>query len=283
MKIQDGKLVVKDGKAACECCEGGGDDDWVDEIEPGFPGPNGPGPGPDPDDPDCCDCDPEVNPTGCTNCWDDTTDVALEGGGSVLVVERRVRVALRVLGSLRLFAERVDGSGTVTDTYDVSFPIEIIIDSYPGEGDEYCAADVEETDSLTVTAGSEDFLFDYTITLDWDTNYGFIVQGVFNIVPDNAAFTGGNAVYHFLSVTGSSGTTVTNGVIITNTSGLENESDEEAYTIEMGTCRTRDTQSFSGLSSESRSPLTGEPFVRSITELTSLSVDMVVGNVFPCP
>jgi hypothetical protein len=286
MKIQDGKLVVKDGKAACECC--GGDDDWLDELDPTFPGPNGSGSGPDPEDPVCCDCDPEVNLTRCTNCWDDETDVVFDGNGFVLSVERRVRVALRFVASLRLFAEKVNGSGVVTDTYDVDFPINIILDSEPPnvgvDPDGFCGAQAVETvegDGI-VSIGGRDFVNLYTISLVWNTEIGFFLEGTFVIGPTDPAFTGGFAVGHEFSVTGVSGATVTDGIIITNTSSTENEQVTGSYTIPMGTCQTRNTQEFGGLSAESRSPPTGQPFVRSITELTNLSIDMVVGNVFPC-
>jgi len=286
MKIQDGKLVVKDGKAACECC--GGDDDWLDELDPTFPGPNGSGSGPDPEDPVCCDCDPEVNLTRCTNCWDDETDVVFDGNGFVLSVERRVRVALRFVASLRLFAEKVNGSGVVTDTYDVDFPIEIILDSEPPnvgvDPDGFCGAQAVETvegDGI-VNIGGVDFIFLYTINLNWSVDNGFVVEGVFSIGTTDPAFTGSFGTEHRLEVFGVSGTTVTDGILLRNLRGAESEDDARNYTIPMGTCQTRNTQEFGGLSAESRSPPTGQPFVRSITELTNLSIDMVVGNVFPC-
>jgi hypothetical protein len=78
MKIQDGKLVVKDGKAACECCGGSPDElpPWLSEddvelIDPIIGGPGG--------TPSCC-----PNDTGCT------TFSTLLGGPKT--VDARVRV-----------------------------------------------------------------------------------------------------------------------------------------------------------------------------------------------
>jgi hypothetical protein len=59
-RVINGRLAVRDGRLACDCCggDGGGDDipDWVDPNEPG--GPGGPGGPTDPGgDPRCCSGD----------------------------------------------------------------------------------------------------------------------------------------------------------------------------------------------------------------------------------
>jgi hypothetical protein len=67
MKIQDGKLVVKDGKAACECCEGDPVDlpPWVCPECPDWGGgPGGPVPPTNPSGtPRCCAGDTICTPT----------------------------------------------------------------------------------------------------------------------------------------------------------------------------------------------------------------------------
>jgi hypothetical protein len=280
MKIQAGKLVVKDGMAACECC--GGDPDWLDNLDPPFPVPDGPGSGPQPG-PDivCCNCDPESNLTRCTNCWNFVTDVVFDGGSFNLVVDRRVRVALRFVASLRLFAEAFNSSGVLLDTYDVVLPINIILDSYPGDGDEYCGAEVEEVvegDGI-INIGGREFAYLYTINLNYNTQLGFVLSGEFQI----GLTTGGSNFYtpgpsHSLSVLGISGTTITNGIRI---QAGQTEATKE-YTIPMGTCETRNAQDLGGLYVESVQQESGLGFQRTITDLTNLSIDMVVGNVFPC-
>lgn len=68
-KVIDGKLAVRDGQLACNCCGEIDDDlpDWVDPDPPGG-GPNGPRPPTNPDgDPNCCNLFGAV----CTTLGDD--------------------------------------------------------------------------------------------------------------------------------------------------------------------------------------------------------------------
>lgn len=280
---EDGSVVYTDDPAKCVCCGAEPKDDWLDDVDPDFPGPNGPGPGPDPDDPDCCTCDPATNLTRCRNCWDQSTDVDAISGE--LDIDKRVRVAGRVLATVRLFAERTNASGAVIATYDETFPIEVIIDSYPGSGGGFCSAQVDETDSTTITIGGNDFFYDYTIDFAWGTSDGFTVDGRFDMAIDDSDFVGGTAVTHSIEITGQSGFTTIDGVLSRATIGFPTGTPvaTEDYTITMGTCKTRDTQSFGGIVADARSPATGHPALRAITEIQSLEIDVVVGNVIPCP
>lgn len=280
-KVIDGRRATDSNT---DCCCGPGEDDWIDDQGPDFPGPNGPGPGPNPSDPDCCGCADPPNQTGCNNCWDADDDVDLLSGE--LAVERRVRVAARIQATVRLYAKRTDSGGATVAEYDETYTIDYIGDSYPGDGDEYCAADFSESDLITAEAvGSEEFSGLWNHELTWSTDNGFSSYGFsLEIGNDDAAWSGGFAATHRIDVAAASGSTISDGVMARAQTASGTNDATDAVTIALdGTCASREQQSFSSINASRRDPASGHPSIEVKTEIQSLSFDLVVGNVFACP
>lgn len=294
--VRNGKVIYKDAAkfggdvvftgdaATCECCESGPPvDDWIDDRDPVFPGPGGGGPGPDPTDPDCCSCG-FTNETGCRNCWDDATDVS----SGVLAVAKRVRVAARIIGSLRVYAERTDPPNV--DSYDETIPFELIVDSYPGLGGEFCDANGFDLATTTVTAGGRDFDVAVDLDVSFDTDTGFAVTANININPAFSPFTGGGSVNHRFSVLATSGETETNGWeaavsgnLFTGFPAPAGSVDAAPLTLPIGGCRSRHIRNAPALAAYWRAPVVGTLEAEGGTDVVSGNIDMVVGNVIPCP
>lgn len=280
--VQNGKILTVDGALKCGCC-GQGEDDWVDDLDPSFPGGGGGGDGgPDPNDPDCCGCDNPPNLTGCTNCWDASTDV--DPITSLLDVSKRVRVAARINGSMRVKAVRTDSSGAVIAEYEENYPFDYIIDSYPGDGDEFCGADAFDSDTINgEVVGTETFGGIWAMSVSFSTDNGFDLSFSLEIGNDGSPWSGGARVTHALDIVAQSGSTITDGVEVTAQTTSGQATDSNPMTVSLtGICNSREQQAFSGLLANRRDPSSGNPAIEVETELTNLSVDMVAGNVFSC-
>jgi hypothetical protein len=276
----DDGLVHTDTPENCVCCDPQPPtDDWIDDRDPVFPGGGGPGPGPDPSDPNKCGCG-EFNIHRCTNYWADEDETS-----GVLVVERRVRVAARIIGSLRCYAERFDSP--FQDSYDEEVPFEFIVDSYPGEPGDFCNATIFDDTTDTVTLGGRNFDVAVSIEVSFTTDFGFVFNATVTINPAFSPFTGGGGVSHTLNIAAQSGTTVTSGwevgvggALFTPQSGV---TDADDFDLPTGACQVRHIRNSPALAAYVRNPLTGTITQEGGTDVVSATADMVAGNVIACP
>jgi hypothetical protein len=280
----DDGLVHTDTPENCVCCDPQPPtDDWIDERDPVFPGGGGPGPGPDPNDPNKCSCG-EFNIHRCTNYWadEDETDGAL-------VVERRVRVAARIIGSLRCYAERFDSP--FQGSYDEEVPFELIVDSYPGEPGDFCSATTFDDVTDTVTINGRDFVVGVFLDVSFSTDFGFIFNAQVTITPDFSPFTGGGAVAHSIFVAATSGSNTTDGwdvrvggALFTGAPPQSSSTDTDDFPLPTGACEVRHIRNSPALAAYIRNgPIPGPINQEAGTDVVSVTVDMVAGNVIACP
>jgi hypothetical protein len=274
-----GDIVYTDDPSACRCCESGpGPDDWIDERDPVFPGPNGPGPGPNPDDDNCCGCDPATNLTGCKNCWSDDDDNL----GS-LAVERRVRVAARFIGGVRCYARRTDAP--FADFYDEVIPFDLIVDAYPGEPGDFCQSQAFDVEFDTVTVNGKDFDIAVSVEVFFNTDTGFQTTASIEVSPSFSPFTGGGSVTHNLNLSAQSGATISDGwEAIVSSALFPSDSDSLPFTLPIGGCRSRHIRTMPDVRAYGRLPVNpSDPLLaEGSTEPVGVVIDMVVGNVTDC-